>query len=152
MDFGMESCELWISIPPSNMSHNPATRIHPPDGVVVDIWKLELVQELFPLAETSTRWSSVPQRSSLYAQGLVLKRDSNVQRLEEFACRSGQYTTFEISCGIPGDDNCILDFWQVKGSPLNGEWIELHTDPNGVESSPTLLGFAMRQFDSIHRA
>jgi len=118
----MERCQLWISIPPSNMTHIPATQIQPIDGVMVDIWELDLIDELYPLQSLKpSKWSTLPQRRSLHAQGLLLKNDSSMQ-LKEFHCRSGEYTTFEISCA-PGDKNqCLLDFWQVKESTvLNGE-------------------------------
>ena len=148
LDYGMERCALWISIPRVNATHNPATLIQPVSGAGIDIWELDVDEELFPLP--SGKWSSPPRRRLLYAGGLVLKEDTGIQ-LEEFSCRSGQHTTFEIACAPVNHDDCLLDFWQVKGLPLNGKNREMSA-PRRLAHRPCVLGLSMRQFDTVHQS
>ncbi|KAJ3753848.1 hypothetical protein EV360DRAFT_29548, partial [Lentinula raphanica] len=48
VDYGLEQCTLTIIIPSLNMSHNPNTRLYPSDGTLVDIWELEMTDEISP--------------------------------------------------------------------------------------------------------
>ncbi|EEB87723.1 hypothetical protein MPER_14831, partial [Moniliophthora perniciosa FA553] len=48
LDYGMERCALYISVPALNMPHDPATNIEPEDGARVDIWTLDTSDEISP--------------------------------------------------------------------------------------------------------
>jgi len=124
LDYGLERCALIVVVPSVAMSHNSATRLHPADGVTLDIWELDAEEEFTPFRPRT--WSVAPKRRALH-KSIVLHENSSME-LDKFFCPSGHFSTFEVSCttGL----QCLVDFWQVKGYPLNG--------------------FSMKQYDSTH--
>jgi len=116
LDFGMEKCVLHVIAPPKTMKHNPETRIDPSSRL--DVWLLDSTTEISVYLPGS--WDHAPARRTKlatfsFSEGAKLSSG-------EFRCVSGQFSTFEFSCSKE-TTNCFVDFWQVKGAPLNGVYM-----------------------------
>ena len=115
LDYAMERCVLHVVVPRASGEFNPDVRLSDPSNV--DIWLLDGRVELSRYVTGSTDYA--PPRQMLLTTLSVSEATSSVS--ESFFCRTGEYTTVELTCA-PGFLGCTVDFWQdERAKPRGGE-------------------------------
>ncbi|KAG7100298.1 hypothetical protein E1B28_002073 [Marasmius oreades] len=124
MDFGMEVCELHISIPKAtNSSSEPSLKF---PSVPLNIHLLDKPEMLY--ADTLS-YSTRPTRKQLFAR---VRLEYGMEWSHHFGCSMDDLLTFEISCPPPHYSNvksdvCELGWWQDKENPSPGITLIQHS-------------------------
>ncbi|KAJ7454052.1 hypothetical protein B0H11DRAFT_2070146 [Mycena galericulata] len=119
VDYGMERCTLHIIVPDRTMKHDPGTFIG--SSSILDVWVLDSASEISRNIPGS--WDYAPPRRNMLTTISFLENMPFTSR--QFLCRSGEFSTFEFTCSSESPE-CHVEFWQVKGFPLNGVYMVQH--------------------------
>ncbi|KAI0056951.1 hypothetical protein BV25DRAFT_1920588 [Artomyces pyxidatus] len=113
MDYGMENCSLVLTIPPAaeNGTDILVSDLRE-DQARVDVWALSTSKRLDPQTLT---WKTCPTRAAHV--GMLAASYNETHELPSFACRSGSYQAFELSCAGSG---CGLDITALNGQTAVG--------------------------------
>lgn len=122
IDFGMERCQLALSLPPLGVPlDDPYTfRASPSsnasDTVLLDVCEAPVSSRVLDMRALS--WAARP--ACARAVGTFAARAGAEVTLPEFACKWGEVRTFELSCA-PQNPDCALDVWANQTANW-GEW------------------------------
>ncbi|KAI0078580.1 hypothetical protein K474DRAFT_1641210 [Panus rudis PR-1116 ss-1] len=106
LDFGMERCQLAISLPRlgQETSHPFVFQGNPDTGVRLDVYELQADKKL-PLEAAKLSWRSKPKRGQRV--GTIVARPGAEEKLPEFPCKWGEHHAFEVTCA--GGEKCMID-------------------------------------------
>ncbi|PBK82386.1 hypothetical protein ARMGADRAFT_946822 [Armillaria gallica] len=105
-DWGMETCQLGLSLPSANSS----TTAQP----ALTVYRLNASHALDP---RSLSYRTRPERASQIADVELSAEPSHWQR--NFTCATEEVLTFEFACsGLSLPDLCKFDWWQDKRSDI----------------------------------
>ncbi len=111
----MERCVLHIEIPRATGKFDPDVKLSDPSHV--DVWLLDARTELSRYITGSTDYA--PPRRDLMATLAISNTSASIS--ETFICRTGEYTTIELTCA-PNFVGCAVHFWQDRRvKPRAGE-------------------------------
>ncbi|KAF9465119.1 hypothetical protein BDZ94DRAFT_1254552 [Collybia nuda] len=116
LDFGMQNCHLNPTVPMNTTSFDAGVNVDPSSEL--DVWMLDNSWEL----SRDVEWNTAPRRRSHFA---TIDLSGGGHMPVEFYCPSTSFSTFEFSCSKRTPD-CHVEFWQRKGTPLNGVYIVQH--------------------------
>ena len=125
MDFGMERCSLNFKVPPKDDNS------HPPDkGISLDIWLLSWTR---PVDTDALSWNTKPARQK-HLGSFTLTANST-QQLPDYACNSGSYQIFELTCRT-GD--CNVEIVATMKQEI-GMFLPIFTDRSAEQRSAGLF-------------
>ncbi|KAJ7459648.1 hypothetical protein B0H11DRAFT_1872745 [Mycena galericulata] len=112
IDWGMEECELKLSLPALNKDAQSS-------GISVVLHRLN---QTYRLDDTTLSYQSRPPRVSKVAT-IQLAQDVPTLWQQRFRCKSDGVLTFELECSPTHKSNCLVDWRQRSGSvePYPGE-------------------------------
>jgi hypothetical protein len=116
-EFGMEQCELRISLPllnPSSERFENRSLVGSPSNVSVDVWRLSASAVL---SSRGLSGHSRPARVERLAMGLLIGLGTNASS-PRFDCPRDSLQTFEIVCSY----DCEISFWQDRADPVSGQY------------------------------
>ncbi|KAF9256979.1 hypothetical protein L218DRAFT_936223 [Marasmius fiardii PR-910] len=111
-DFGMEICELHISIP-----DNTSTPFLELPNVPLDIYFLDQPKMLYP---DSLSYATRPPRKQLLTR---VRLENEMEWSHRFGCTMDELLTFEIACPprpIGQSISCEMSWWQNRENPSPG--------------------------------
>ncbi|KAJ8093880.1 hypothetical protein PM082_009747 [Marasmius tenuissimus] len=119
VDFGMEICELRVSIPQQS-SDNPAALVLP--SSILEFYRLDQKHQLY---SDTLSYSTRPRRHYLLAR---LHLEYGMEWGHRFSCTMDELLIFELTCPLgahPG--TCDVSWWQDRDSPSPGLFLVQHS-------------------------
>lgn len=105
-DWGMETCQLGLSLPSANSATTPQPAL--------TVYRLNASHALDP---RSLSYRTRPERTSKIADVELSEELSHWQR--NFTCATEEVLTFEFACsGLSLPELCRFDWWQDKRSDI----------------------------------
>jgi len=108
-DFGMESCQLALRLPPLPSPDDPKSKSWsfpsniPSNQLDLRVCALDAPKLLDP---RQVSWANKPKCNE--AAAVIAAVPGKETKLQEFPCSSGTYLAYEVSCAAPGP-GCFLD-------------------------------------------
>ncbi|KAJ8488209.1 hypothetical protein ONZ51_g3697 [Trametes cubensis] len=124
LDYAMESCVLFMSLPAVSATYDPEITLTPDS--VIDVWILdesvELAQDMRGSLDRAAARRELLATLAFPASGAA--------QTKEFLCPSRAFTTLELTCSPKAASGCHVDFWQDRrGKPISGVYIVQSSTP-----------------------
>lgn len=149
LDYGMEACELMVSLPAHHTARDGATEATGEPSFVVSglpitmrLWQLDMS---FSLDEESISYRNQPRILRDIAEFSVTNLPMTFNY--NFTCKMEEVLTFKLGCQSP---ECHVEWWQDSGYPgdpffrvsrESGHSL-LHSNRNHVETTLVTLIFS----------
>lgn len=115
IDYGMEKCEITLSIPAEKSSDVSALSLSPSPFSI----RLSLMQEPFALDPHTLSWSTRPSVVSNIATFQVSR---GITWNRNLSCEIDELLTFELSCADASED-CQMEWWQERDEDFPGNFL-----------------------------
>lgn len=105
VDWGMEICELRLSLPPTTIKH----LILPAQSFPLSLYRLD---SRTPIDITALSHRTRPSRLAKIAD-IPLSYEEGTLSHRKFHCEMEEVLTFELSCSeVSQDSACFMEWWQ----------------------------------------
>jgi len=115
IDWGMETCELKLSLPAASSSSRPVS------------FALHRLEAQYLLDPSEISYESRPRRIAKLAD-IELAHDKPTVWHRKLACQMHEVLTFELECSEwSKNSDCYIEWWQNKENPDPAIWITQHS-------------------------
>ncbi|KAJ7699279.1 hypothetical protein B0H17DRAFT_1196369 [Mycena rosella] len=117
IDWGMEDCELHVSLPALSLGVGPK-------GVSVVVHRLN---QTYPLDLATLSYRTRPPRVAKLASVQLSRTEGTVWH-RRFACAADDVLTFELECSQTDGGDCLVEWWQKRGhvEPVPAVYLTQH--------------------------
>ncbi|KLO16596.1 hypothetical protein SCHPADRAFT_887665 [Schizopora paradoxa] len=121
IDYGMGTCELRLTIPPSLMHGENPGLLDSSQARPLSVYRLNSTR---PLSSRALSARTKPDRIAQVAE-VLLQREEGTAGLvwhRKFMCEENEILTFELACGTAAlGDTCTVEWWQDRQTPNPGK-------------------------------